>query len=188
MQQGQEHRFQHTQPGRDMRDHTGNATDQQDAKYRRVERFARQQPEDQQCHQRPVAGTQYHLAQRKAQRRQRYLMLAPAPGSLFGETTGQQVACGNRQQYQADQLQAGGAHRPVGGQLDQAQGEHRASQQHVAHPVGQQAQGEDARDGCGVQAQAAIQPVAQGDAAHPSGEIEVERIAHEGHWQHLASR
>ncbi|MNJ42277.1 hypothetical protein D3C77_372410 [compost metagenome] len=115
-------------------------------------------------------------------------MVAPAPGPALGETAGQQVSNGQQHHQHADQLQPGSPHRPVGRQFDQAQSKHCTRQGQVADPVGEDAQADDPGDGCRVQAQPAVQAIAQGHATDPGGEIKVEGITDEGHWQYLTHR
>ncbi len=115
-------------------------------------------------------------------------MATDGPGTTLGEGAEAEVDQRHRDQQHADQTQGAGADGPALRHLHPAQGEYRSAQRHVAKPVGHQAQGEDLGDHRILQAEARIQPVAEGDTAHPGTEVEVEGIADEGHRQDLRCR
>lgn len=164
-----------------MGDDPGDAADQEDRQDARVIHAVRQQAVQQERHQRPVARSEQALQGRQPPGRQGQPMLAPAPGAASGETAGQQVACGQRQEQGADQAQAVAAELPARRQGRQAAAEQDAGEQQVAEPVGHQAEGEDPGDIGDVQAEPAVQAIAQRHGADPGTQVEVERIAHEGH-------
>jgi len=169
-------------------DHAGDAADHQDAQHLGIVRLLRQHVIDHQRHQRPVGRPEDQLDQRQAQRWQLDLVAADGPRTPTGKAAQAQVHHARHQQATAYHAQGGEADLPAGRRLDPAHGEDESCQPHVAQPVGQDAHGEHPGDLRGLQAKARVQAKAQGDAAHPGAQVEIEGIADEGHRKDLPDR
>ncbi|MNO71876.1 hypothetical protein D3C76_628040 [compost metagenome] len=125
------------------------------------------------------------MQHRHAQGREVDFDTANLPLPTFGKLARHQVAGAQQQQQDPYALQRTAAELPARRHAHQPAAEHGAGNDHVAEPVGRQAQAKDLRDVALADPEPRIQPVAHGNAADPGAQVQVEGVADDPHGQNL---